>query len=176
METGKNTGYYFAAAGIFVLLKAGFTFAGNDSLAFLLNPTDKLVGLLAGSHSVYIAAAGYFHDSLNIVIDKSCSGFNFWILCFLLFTYLTVKRLDKPLHKTLAVPVSLICAYPLTIFANVSRIFASLIVESHTKNFFPERQYLIHEAIGIITYLSFLILAFFLIEKLKRGKYNAELP
>jgi exosortase K len=164
-----------AAVGIFVLLKACFTFADNYSLAFLLKPTDKLIGLLTGSRSVYAAEAGYFYDSLNIVIDKSCSGFNFCILCFLLFTYLIVKRFGKPLHKGLALPVSLICAYPLTIFANAARIFASVIVQSHTKNFFPERQYLIHEALGIITYLSFLILACFLVEKLKRGKYDAKL-
>ena len=176
MKTNKNTAYYLAAAGIFVLLKTGFTVAGNDNLAFLLKPASKLTGLLTGAQAVYIADAGYFYDKLNIVIDKSCSGFNFWILSFVLFAYLIVKHFDKPLYKTLAVPASLICAYLLTIFANASRIFASVIVQRHTRDFLPNQQYLIHEAIGIITYLSLLISAYFLIEKfLKHGRYNEKL-
>jgi exosortase K len=109
---------------------------------------------------------------MNIVIGKSCSGFNFWILCFLIFSYLGVKYFDKHLHKILTIPTALFCAYLLTIFANVSRIFASIIVHNQTANIFPNQQHLIHETVGIITYFSFLVLAYYLIEKfLKQKKY-----
>lgn len=164
------------AVGLFILLKFGFTLADNNDLTFLLKPTDKLVGLLTGSHSVYLADNGFYHDKLNILIDKSCSGFNFWILSFLVFTYLTVKYLDKPLHKILSIPTVLLCAYLLTIFVNASRIFASVIVQNQTKNFFANQQHLIHEAVGIITNLSFLVLSYYLIEKLlKHRQHNAKL-
>lgn len=175
VQTNKNTPYYLTAVGLFILLKFGFTLADNNDLTFLLKPTDKTVGLLTGSQSVYISDSGYFHEHLNIIIDKSCSGFNFLILCFLLFAYLTVKHFDKSLQKILMLPTSLFVAYVLTIFVNTSRIFASILVQSQTKSVFFNHQHIIHEAIGITTNLTFLILAYVLIEKLLTHKrYNAK--
>lgn len=163
------------AVGLFILLKFGFTLADNNDLTFIIKPTDKLVGLLTGSHSVYLSESGYYHEHLNIIIDKSCSGFNFLILCFLLFTYLTVKHFDKALSKILTVPTALIGAYLLTIFVNTSRIIASIVVQTQTKNIFLNQQYIIHEAIGIITNLSFLILAYILLDKfLINKRHNAK--
>ncbi|MBN1181867.1 MAG: exosortase K [Bacteroidales bacterium] len=175
MQTNKNIPYYVTAAGLFILLKFSFTLADNNDLTFLIKPTDKLVGLLTGSHSVYLTDRGYYHENLNIIIDKSCSGFNFLILCFLLFTYMTVKHFDKTLSKIMTIPTALIGAYLLTIFVNTSRIFASIVVLAHTKNIFPNQQHIIHEAIGIITNLTFLILAYILIEKFLINKqHNAK--
>ena len=165
-----------AAIALFILLKFWFTSADNNDLAFLLKPTDKFVGLLTGSHSVYFTDNGYYHEKLNILIDKSCSGFNFWILSFLLFTYLTVRYVDKHFYKLLAILLSFIGAYLLTIFVNTSRIFVSINMQNQTKNIFPHQQDIIHEAIGIITNLTFLILTYYLIEKiLTHKKYNAKL-
>lgn len=175
VQTNKNIPYYLTAAGLFILLKFGFTLADNNDLTILLKPTDKLVGLLTGSHSVYLSDSGYFHEHLNIIIDKSCAGFNFWILCFLLFTYLTIRHLDKSIHKFLTIPTALIGAYLLTIFVNTSRIFASIVVQTQTKNIFINEQHIIHEAIGITTNLTFLILAYILIDKILINKpHNAK--
>ena len=110
MQINKNIPYYLVAVGLFILLKFGYTVADNNDLAFLLKPTNKLVGVLTGSHSVYLANNGYYYEKLNILIEKSCSGFNFWLLCFLLFTYLLIKYLDKPLHKIIAIPTALLTA------------------------------------------------------------------
>ncbi len=176
MQTNKNIIYYLTAIGLFILLKFGFTFADNNDLTFLLEPTDKFVELLTGSKSVYISDSGYYHEHLNIIIDKSCSGFNFWILCFLLFSYLAVKYFDKPIQKKLTLPTSLFVAYVLTIFVNTSRIFVSILVHSQIKSIFMNHQHIIHEAIGITTNLTFLILAYVLFEKLLTYKrYNAKL-
>lgn len=167
--------YYLTTAGLFILLKFGFTLADNNDLTFLLKPTDKLVGVLTGSQSVYISDSGYFHEHLNIIIDKSCSGFNFLILCFFLLACLTVKHFDKSLQKILTLPTSLFVAYVLTIFVNTSRIFVSIVVLSHTKSVFFNHQHIIHEAIGIITNLFFLLLAYILIEKFLINKlHNAK--
>ncbi len=175
VQTNKNIPYYLTAVGLFILLKFGFTLADNNDLTILLKPTDKLVGLMTGSHSVYLSDSGYFHEHLNIIIDKSCAGFNFWILCFLLFTYLTIRHLDKSIHKFLTIPTALIGAYLLTIFVNTSRIFASIVVQTQTKNIFINEQHIIHEAIGITTNLTFLILAYILIDKILINKpHNAK--
>jgi exosortase K len=175
VQTNKNIPYYLTAVGLFILLKFGFTLADNNDLTFLLKPTDKLVGLLTGSQSVYLPESGYFHEHLNVIIDKSCSGFNFWILCFLLFTYLPVKYFDRTISKILTIPTVLIGAYLLTIFVNTSRIFVSIVVQSQTESIFLNHQHIIHEAIGITTNLTFLILAYVLIEKiLNHKRYNAK--
>jgi exosortase K len=176
VQTNKNIPYYLTAVGLFILLKFGFTFADNDNLTFLLKPTDKLVGFLTGSHSVYLTDKGFYHDKLNILIDKSCSGFNFWILSFLVFTYLIVKYFDKPFYKILTISTVLFGVYLLTIFVNTSRIFVSVIVQNQTKNIFANQQHLIHEAVGIITNLTFLVLTYYLIEKfLIHRQHNAKL-
>ncbi len=169
-HTKKNTPYYLTAVGIFILLKFGFTLSNNNDLTFLLKPTDELVGFLTGSQSVYLSESGYFHEHLNIIIDKSCSGFNFWILNFLLFTYLTVQYFDKTLSKILTVPIALMGAYLLTIFVNTSRIFASIVVQAQTKSLFLNQQHIVHEAIGVITNLTFLILTYVLIDKILTHK------
>ena len=150
--------------------------AGTDDLTFLLEPTDRLVGWLTGSHSVYLEDNGFYYDRPNILIDKSCSGFNFGILCFLVFTYLAVKHLGKPLYKILAIPGALLFAYALTIFVNTSRIFASVMVQAQTKILFASQQHLIHESIGVITNLTFLVLTYYLIEKFLIHRKHNEKP
>jgi exosortase K len=175
VQTNKNVPFYLTAVGLFVLMKFGFTLADNNDLTFLLKPTDKLVGLLTSSQSVYLSDNGYFHEHLNIIIDKSCSGFNFWMLAFLLFAYLTVKHFNNFVHKLLSIPTALFVAYMLTLFVNTSRIFVSIVVQSQTKGIFMNDQHIIHEAIGITTNLTFLILAYVLLEKiLTLKRYHAK--
>ena len=176
METNRNTPYYLTAVGLFILLKIGFVFADNDNLMFLLKPTNKLVEILTDSRSVFLADNGFFYEKMNIAIDKSCSGFNFWILCFLLFTYLGLKYFDKHWHKILIIPTALFCAYVLTVFANVSRIVASILAHNQTVGIFPDKQLIIHEIVGITTYFSFLILAYYLIELFLKNKKHYAKP
>jgi len=175
VTANKNIPYYLTAIGLFILLKFGYTLADNDSLTFLIKPTDKLVGLLTNSKSVYFSDKGYYHETLNIIIEKSCSGFNFWLLCFCMLTFLLLKYIDKPLFKVLSIPLSLILAYILTIFVNASRIFASIIIQNQANNFLPNRPHLLlHEIVGVITNLSFLILVYYLLEQFLNKKQHNE--
>lgn len=175
MDLKKNMPYYLVAGALFILLKYWFLFATNSSLAFLLGPVDALVSISTAATSVP-TAVGYYHPRLNIIIDKSCSGFNFWILCFLVFTYPALKYLDKALHKLLAIPAALVFAYILTIFVNTSRIVLSVFVRQQTPLALAGRHQLIHQAIGIVTNLSFLIMAYYFTEKiLTRKRHNAQL-
>lgn len=177
MQTDKNILYYLAAIGLFILLKFGYTFADNDNLIFLLKPTDKIVGLLTGSSSVYFSDKGYYHDNLNILIEKSCSGFNFLLLCFCMLTFLCLKYVDKIVFKSLTIPFAFIVSYFLTIFVNAARIVASIIVQHQANNFLPNRLHLIlHEIVGVITNLTFLILIYIVSERFLTHKYhNAKL-
>jgi len=160
----KNVPYYTAAVIIFIILKFWFSDADNNGLIFLLFPTDKLTGLMTGSASVFISDKGFYHEKLNIIIDKSCSGFNYLLLCLLLFVYLLIKHIDKPLYKFLVIPASFIISYLITILVNSSRIFISIVIQNQTLRVLPNHQNLIHASIGTITYLTFLILTFCLTE------------
>jgi exosortase K len=177
VQTNKNLPYYLTTLGLFILLKFGYTLADNDHLIFILKPTDKIVGLLTGSHSIYFSDKGYYHDSLNILIEKSCSGFNFWGLCFCMLSFLFLKYANRPIFKLSTIPFALVTAYIFTILVNASRIFVSIIVQQQANHFLPARPHLIiHEAVGVITNLTFLILIYIILEKFLTHKYqNAKL-
>lgn len=173
MISNKNIPYYFAAVVIFVLLKFGFTKLDVNDLKFLLSPVNTLFGLLSGLGSVFLDGKGYYYESHNILIDKSCSGFNFLLLSFLVFTYPVIKYTTRTLHKVFAIPLLLITAYCFTVFVNTSRIFTSVVVQNQMRFLGQNQQDLIHEAIGIIINLSFLVLAYYLLnKKLQKREYN----
>jgi exosortase K len=160
---------------LFILLKLGYTVANNDNLVFLLKPTNALVGLLTGSHAVYFSDRGYFYSNLNIVIEKSCSGFNFWILCFAMLSFLMQQHTKSTLYKILSIPFCLGAAYLFTIFVNASRIFASIIIQHQANSVAPNIPHdVLHEIIGVTTNLSFLILAYYLLEKTLKNKHHHE--
>lgn len=156
--------YYIISLTIFLLLKFFFQGASNDDLSFLLKPTNKLVELLTNSQSIYSSVNGYYHSKLNILIDKSCSGFNFLLLCFMLFYYLLVKYTGRLSQKILSLPLAMLLAYFFTIFVNASRIFISIMFPEDTKKLFPLSPSIFHESVGIVIYLSFLIIAYYLFE------------
>ena len=159
--------YYLFAVGIFILLKLSYSFVDNDDLTFLLKPVSNLIVLLTGSKSVYLPDIGYYHENLNIVVEKSCSGFNFWILCFIMLTFLSLKYFERSFHKVLIIPMALLASYFFTIFVNTSRIFTSIILQGQANNFLPSRpHYMLHEIVGIITNLAFLILIYILTQKI----------
>lgn len=176
MYINKNTPYFFAAICLFILLKLGFAVAGSNHLLFLLKPTTKLVDLLTGSTSSLLADSGYYNQKLNIIIDKSCSGFNFLLLSFLIIVYSFVRFLKRDSYKILAIPAALIVAYLLTIFVNSSRIIASIVVHVQTKRIVLDNQNLLHEAVGIITNLTFLVLFYCLLEKILNSKQKYAEP
>jgi len=173
VSTNNNLLYFLTAIGLFILLKIFYTIADNDSLFFLLEPTDKLVGLLTSLKSVYLSDKGYYYENLNIIIEKSCSGFNFWLLCFCMLTFLLLKYVGKTIYKILIIPVSLASAYILTILVNASRIFSSIIIQNKANNFLSNGSHLLlHEIVGIVTNLSFLILIYYLLEQILNKKIS----
>lgn len=160
MINNKNIFYYIFAAIIFAVLKYAYTLSSSDDLLFLLSPINKIITIITGEHSTYIEN-GYFFKNLNISIDKSCSGFNLWLLIFIMLSFLALKHIGK--YKIFIIPISLFVAYVVSIFINVSRIFTSIVIQDKINNILPNHT--IHEAIGIITNLIFLILIYIFTEK-----------
>jgi len=167
----KNTLYYLIAIGLFVLLKFWIGTFDNDQLQFLLKLTDKVFGLVTGIHSDYNSESGYFYDKFNILIDKSCSGYNFLLLCFVMLYFQVIRFSKQTRFKLLLLPVSLGFAYTLTILINSSRILISAVLQNAKFDFLTFEPHIIHESIGVVTYLSFLLITYFLTDKILYKKY-----
>ena len=136
----------------------GYTVADNNDLKFLLNPTNYLVELVTNSSSQYNAESGYFHKELNIVIEKSCSGFNFLGLCFIMICFMLLSYYKSSTKKIFILPLALFFTYFLTIFANTSRIILSISGQKAADNFISTRpHFVLHETIGTFVYIFFLI-------------------
>ncbi len=173
----KNNIFYLATIIIFVVLKFSYTLTDNDSLIFLLKPANQLVGFLTGSESIYFSDVGYFYSDLHITIEKSCSGFNFWLLCFAMLSFLALNFFKTASQQTLVILVAFVLSYVLTIFVNSSRIFASIIVQNQVKTILPSNAFsVIHEAVGILTNLSFLVLIYYFFNSFFTHRYSNAKP
>ena len=154
MKQSQNTTFYILGILIFIGLKFGFSNANNNQILFLIKPLNYLVSVLIDSLYTYNNEIGFFHEKLNITIDKSCSGFNFWMLSFILFYFSMLKHLKKYLYKFLLIPIALLISYVLTLFVNTSRILTSIFIEKTTQLNYTW----LHQAEGVFIYLSFLII------------------
>ncbi|OAZ04614.1 exosortase K [Flavobacterium succinicans] len=173
MTIPKNIYYYLTTILLFLVLKFGYTIADTNDLFFLLRPTDTLVGLLISSKSVYFADKGFYYDDLNFIINKSCSGFNFLLLCFSMFAIVAFKNINLIKQRIVIIPAALLLAYVVTIFVNASRIFVSIVLQNQVTHFLSQKSIeIVHETIGIVTNLFFLILIYILLERLlKKQNY-----
>lgn len=165
MTLKKNIPYYLITLALFLLLKLGHAFALTNNLIFILKPTNMLTSMLTGQPSFYVQNKGYYYPQDDIIIDKYCSGVNFWLLCFAMLAFLCLKYFHKAYQKLLVILFSCIGAYLLTIFVNSSRIFASIVMKRQDVPFISQNQEVIHEAVGVLTNLAFLVLTYIAVER-----------
>ena len=165
--------YYIPVAVIVVLAKFAYAGATTTQLLFILSPTQTLISYITGANAVYILNQGFLFEDLKILIDKSCSGGNFWILSFFVFSVLFFKYVEKVFHKFLTILFVALFSFCFTIVVNTCRISASIIIQKQSAVFFePSLQHLIHQGIGITTNLVFLIFSYYLIEQYLLKKYK----
>lgn len=160
MKTNNNI-YYIIIVAIVVIAKIGYTNASNDALVFILKPLSAIVSLVLGSGYSYSNDIGFYFENLNVSIDKSCSGINFWIISFTAFSILVLKVLKSNIQKAIAIPLIGIATYALTLFANTSRILTSIFISKQTSFDYPW----LHQAEGVFIYLSLLILAYTIVNR-----------
>lgn len=157
---------------IFLLLKVGYTQTSSDDLLFLLSPTNKLVSLFTGSTFSYIKGSGYFHPEFNILIEKSCAGFNFLILCFLICYNTCLQHITRVTKRWIALPIFLLFSYFLTIAVNTSRILISISL-SASKNTLTNISSF-HQLQGTFIYLFFLLLSYLILKYLLNKRIKNE--
>lgn len=182
-KTGTTTSdlpYYGAIALIFIVAKLVYPYLAVEDLKILLTPISHLVSFFTSSPMSFTAESGYYFPLLNIIIDKSCSGFNFWLIGFIVFGFTTINSKSSNLlfghrafgtsesHKIIGIVKAIIIAYILTIIANTSRIISIIKMNSIFPTWNEQYEWL-HVAQGTFVYLFFLI-GFYLFFNHKRHK------
>ncbi|SBW05187.1 exosortase K [uncultured Dysgonomonas sp.] len=150
---------------IFAGLKLAYPHLETDNIRFLLSPTNKAIELISGSDAIYNNASGYFYPQMNMVINKSCSGFNFLLISFLMIAFVFIKT--SIIKGGLVIPISFLLAYMITLIANISRITGYMLIMNtgfYSASGLPDK--LIHQAEGIFVYLSFLIFGYLLLNQI----------
>lgn len=154
---------------IFFLVGINFVrpLMSNDSLQFLLYPTQKLVGFFLGLNFNYTSEMGYLCSTMPIAIEKSCSGINYFnvvtvvsIIC--LFAYLSKVRIPKLL---MLVPALIVFGYIFTVLVNAVRIIIGIKLQAFAFNhsWFPN--HFMHELVGVFYLIVFIVLYFLLTRK-----------
>lgn len=170
MKPSIKISTYFSAAIIFVSFKFWFSDANHEDLMFLLKPINKLVNIATGSSSFFQVETGYINENLNIIINKTCSGFNFLLIVFLMLIFLMVKYFRKIQFQIFIIPIALIFSYGFTVLVNVSRILLSVLLSTVFKN----ASIYLHQFEGTFMYLSCLMLLYLVADYLLKKHTNEE--
>ncbi len=156
MKLGKNTLFYFLAACIFLALRQIAVEADIRFFYFLLKPVAGMLEIFSGAQRIATIEGAFLFSDFNVLIDRSCAGFNFMILSFLMMVCMLIQHSNTITKKIVAFPLSLLAAYLLTILVNMSRILVAILVQHKLAFDHPS----MHMAIGIFIYLSSLILCY----------------
>jgi exosortase K len=152
----KNNHKYIFVIILFIGLKLLFSKASTIDLVFLLKPTDTLVSLISSSSGIW-TENGYFHQDLNILINKSCSGYNFWLIGFIMLSFLSIQ---KEFQFSYSIPIILLLTYLFSILVNSSRIVILMRLEYTLQQNLNLHLNWLHQAGGAFIYLLFLIISY----------------
>lgn len=153
MDIKKNGFYYALGIVLFGVLKVAYTYMDANDLIFILSPTNKMISFLSNSESVFLNGSGYFYHDFNILIEKSCSGFNFFILIFIIGYFVIINHFQNKKFKLIF--FSILSAWVLTVFVNTSRIIIAIFIQKLTPQIQISTWF--HQAQGTFVYLFFLI-------------------
>ncbi|QHI36383.1 hypothetical protein IMCC3317_17450 [Kordia antarctica] len=141
--------------GLILSLKAMYSVATLAVLKWFMYPMIPLISFFTKTSFEWIPDVG-FSSPTGIVIEKSCAGGNFFIicfafLCFKLCTFQTIK------NTVLRIIFLGICSYFIMIFANTARIISAMKLAewNWTHEFIDPKN--AHLALGSILYIFILL-------------------
>jgi len=163
----ENIPYYILLTIAFITSKILYRSADIESINWLLKPINSLFTSFTNSRWVFIPESGYYHEDLNILINKSCSGANFFILTFSMLVIILIHKFERHLSKILFILFSLGISFVFTIFVNTSRI----IILTQINALKLDRFHWSHEAVGSFIYLLFLIVLYQIAQYIQTQKF-----
>lgn len=165
-----TTSALLACAAFYLWLRA----APADAPRLLLAPVSRLAGALCGMRFDFVAGTGYCgwsRDGTAIIIEKSCSGGNFGIILFSLLVITQPPKMQRLPHKLWLLAGILLFSLLSAIAASALRIAASVPLLSLEAGLSPV---LLHNIIGIATYLTAVCLCFLLAGRLVSALMRAD--
>jgi exosortase K len=153
-----------AILGAAFALKYHYSIAAVNDLRWILEPTRLLVETFTSHTFRFEPYAGYLSDDRAFLIAASCAGVNFLIIAFLMLNIGQLYR-ERRLSWTY-IGASVLVAYLTTLIANTVRIVVALQMLKYDLRIGELNDEDIHRLEGIVVYFGFLILLFFVTEKI----------
>lgn len=178
MKPTPNTAIFTALClCAFALLKFWFRSATQHDLLFLLFPVQKMVGLVLGSVSVFDAVEGFVFPELALIIDKSCAGFQLWLIYMGLWVFAGFQYIYNIPGRLAVLLLASVGGYVCTIFTNIARILTAFSLNDLAKQYTPALdEGLLHEGIGVFINLCFLILTYLALGHFLKYKFPSSPP
>lgn len=165
-----------AAIAAALLLSAAFSLwmrtAPADEPRFLLAPVAWLSGALSGVRFGFLPGTGYCGTARSgtlFIVEKSCSGGNFLAILFPLLAITSLPRVCKLLHRLALLAGLLLFSILSAVAASSLRIAASVPLIELGTGFEPV---LIHNVVGIATYLAAICLCYLAVQRLFTYRYD----
>jgi exosortase K len=167
--------FYLVILLIFLILKCVGSLVKVDELHFLIRPVAVLVSVATGSASVYITGEGYWLPEQGMMIDKSCAGINFYILCLTMLLFVAVKNINSNLHLLIALVLLPLLAFIMTWLVNTARILSVASTGMLFRDNLSESSgAILHEAVGVVVVLMSLVLTYVAADHLTKKYYRDE--
>ena len=145
-------------------LKYHYSTASVNELRWILEPTRLLVEIVTPRTFRFEPFAGYLSDDRSFLIAASCAGVNFLIIAFLMLNAGQLLRERKLAWKHIG--ASMAVAYLATLVANTVRIAVALQMQKYDLRIGSFSEEEIHRLEGIVVYFGFLLVLFFVSEKI----------
>lgn len=173
MRYWKSYLLYVPVLIVFIVMKAVFSLLSLNDLLIFLRPVSSLINLLTGIQPVFIEDYGFHFSDLNIVVGVSCSGYNFWALCFLLVA-VSLLKISRSIYRIwIIIPLAILLSYILTILVNTIRIMISIYTQEMGDVVLTKQPHLlIHEITGTLVYVISLSLIFILISSFQKQSHK----
>ncbi len=136
-------------------LKAIYSISTLEQLRYFMAPMIPFIELFTQTTFSWVPEVGY-SSPLNIIIEKSCAGGNFFIICFAFLSF-KLWKFRTFLQFSLRILLLGICSYFMMILANTARIVSAtkLVEWEITANYIDPKT--AHLALGSILYVLTLL-------------------
>lgn len=167
------------AVGVALGLKRHYADARAEDLSWILGPTSRLAGAMAGTRFMPLAGEGYFSREHLFVIAKACAGVNFMVAAFGMVTLALLHRVRSLLSAASVLAASLVASYGAAVLVNAMRIVGALWLAAHPVSVLGSPD--VHRLEGIVVYFGGLVLLYEIVRRLdeesqSRGFRRLALP
>jgi exosortase K len=167
------------AVGIALGLKRHYADARAEDLSWILGPTSRLAGAMAGTRFERLPGEGYFsHDHLFLIV-KACAGVNFMVAAFGMVTLALLHRVRSFVSAARVLAASLAASYGAAVLVNAVRIAVALWLAAHPVSVLSPAN--VHRLEGIVVYFGGLVLLYEIVRRVdeesqSRGFQRLALP